>query len=198
MQARGSIYGTVDAGRQWWLWLRGHVLELGWRESKLEQAFFLFFTRRGRELVLSGLLTSHVDDLFTAGEGIEYEESIKELSARICLSLKRVEFRFCGQLVTQFPDYTVKVSQRDGIEALEYAPIDRHRRTKPNLPLLPSELMFLRSVIGSTGWIARQSRFDCAAWVSFVAQSTGNPTMLCANKFTHCAAVLSFGICCKH
>ena len=42
-RARGAIYGTRDAGREWWLFLVEKLVQFGWTESKLEPALFLFW-----------------------------------------------------------------------------------------------------------------------------------------------------------
>ena len=48
------------------------LLSLGWRMSKIEPALLLF----GLDGKLSGLIITHVDDLYCAGEGQVYEASI--------------------------------------------------------------------------------------------------------------------------
>ena len=40
VRAKGAIYGTNNAGRQWWLHLRAILLHNEWRESFYEQCFF--------------------------------------------------------------------------------------------------------------------------------------------------------------
>ena len=81
LRAKGTIYGTRDAGRGWWLKLRRIVLESGWIESKLELAMFLFpeiidTTKR----VCRGIMIAHVDDLLVCGTGEKYQASMDAIS----------------------------------------------------------------------------------------------------------------------
>ena len=175
MRARGSIYGTKDAGRAWWLYLRTHLLELGWAESRIEPAFFVLKEGvRGRQM-LAGVMMSRVDDVFTCGSGKVYETTIQELEVRIRLTIKTGSFTYCGKQVQQNDDYSILIDQTEAIKNLEYIVLDRSRRTKPNLPLNPEEISLLRSANGSLGWIVRQTRIDMAIYASVAAQAVGNP-----------------------
>ncbi|CAE7564243.1 GIP [Symbiodinium pilosum] len=70
LRAKGSIYGTKDAGRSWWKKLYKTLRKNGWRMSAIEPA--LFILADGSSL-LGGLIT-HVDNLYSCGEGQAYVE----------------------------------------------------------------------------------------------------------------------------
>ena len=50
--------------------------------------------------ILISLIT-HVDDLYAAGEGKKYNETIASMEKLLHLTVKKGEFRFCGKNVKQ-------------------------------------------------------------------------------------------------
>ena len=172
-RAKGSIYGTKDAGRSWWIKLLQDAKAEGWIPSKIEAA--LFFLYDGDVLV--GVMVTHVDDLFVCGSGSKYENAMKVLTTKLHLKENSGSFKFCGKNVTQLKDGTITLDQKEMIEVLEYQLISKDRRTKPNLPLTESEKSQFRGLVGSMGWITRQTRPDVLVNVSTAAQTMGNPTV---------------------
>eukprot|EP00435_Cladocopium_sp_Y103_P058473 s1160_g20.t1 len=173
LRAKGSIYGTRDAGRSWWKKLFHALFGQGWIMSKLEAALFFLFDGG----VLVGALAAHVDDLYATGTGEKYEKSMKFLEKEIYLKRKVGDFRFCGKNVKQNPDGSVSLDQIDAIESLEYMVLQKDRRAMPNAPLTEDEKSAFRGLIGSLGWIARQTRPDVLVNVSLASQTMGNPTV---------------------
>lgn len=141
--------------------------------SKLEAALFYLFDSE----VLVGALVAHVDDLYSTGTGKKYEESLKVLEKEIYLKRKVGDFRFCGKNVKQNQDGSVSLDQIDAIESLEYMVLQKNRRVMPNAPLNEDEKSAFRGLIGSLGWIARQTRPDVLVNVSLASQTMGNPTI---------------------
>ena len=172
-RAKGSIYGTKDAGRSWWIKLLQDAKAEGWIPSKIEAA--LSFLYDGDVLV--GVMVTHVDDLFVCGNGSKYENAMKVLTTKLHLKENSGSFKFCGKNVTQLEDGTITLDQKEMIEVLEYQLISKDRRTKPNLPLTDTEKSQFRGLVGSMGWITRQTRPDVLVNVSMAAQTMGNPTV---------------------
>ena len=173
MRAKGAIYGTKDAGRQWWLYLRATLVELGWRESLYEPCLFML---RGPAGELIGLLCTHVDDLFITGNGEEFEANLETLKNKVYLSVTIGEFRYCGKRVRQdLVTYEIKIGQSEAIEAMDFIHIEPYRRKKMEAPLNPEEISGLRSGVGSLGWVARQTRADLAVHASLGAQAMSGP-----------------------
>ena len=76
LRAKGSIYGTRDAGRSWWKKLHRTLKKYHWR---VEAALSILVDDK----MFAGIMASHVDDLFTAGEGSTYDDTRKELEAEL-------------------------------------------------------------------------------------------------------------------
>ena len=171
-RAKGSIYGTKDAGRSWWRKLWKTLKKHGWLMSKIEAALF-FLVQSGQ---LIGVMITHVDDLFSTGEGSSYEATLTEMETELRLKIKRSEFRFCGKNVVQRGG-NVEIDQYDAIEGIDYMVLEASRRKQPNAPLNELEKSQLRALIGQMGWVTRQSRPDLMVNVSVAAQAMGNPTV---------------------
>ena len=170
LRAKGSIYGTRDAGRAWWKKLYKTLRKHGWRMSSIEAA--LFTLAEGGKLL--GILISHVDDLFSAGEGEAYHATLDEMEVELHLTIKRGSFRFCGKNILQ-KGGEIYIDQMDAIEGIDYMILPTDRRKAVNSPLSESEKTAFRGLIGQMGWVVRQSRPDLMVNVSLAAQSMGNP-----------------------
>ncbi|CAJ1448790.1 unnamed protein product, partial [Effrenium voratum] len=171
MRARGSIYGTKDAGRAWWKKLIRSLSAQGWRRSRIESALLFLYVENS----LQGIMITHVDDLFAAGEGKAYDESLKVLEKELHLTIKRGNFRFCGKDLVQHPDYKIELIQKEAIGTIEYQVLDKHRRIVPNSPLSKEGISQFRALIGSMGWVTRQTRPDLMVNVSMASQSMSRP-----------------------
>ena len=66
LRALGSIYGTTDAGRAWYLRSKKILSEYGWEESCLERSVFVLRDRTGGENKVVAVMFAHVDDLLLA------------------------------------------------------------------------------------------------------------------------------------
>ena len=169
-RARGSMYGTKDAGRAWWKKLYKTLKAQERTMSHIEPALFYHIT----DGYLSGVLITHVDDLHCAGEGDKYEETISSMEKEIHLKVKRSEFRFCGKNIVQ-KNGNIEIDQYDAIEGIEYMISNKTRRQQVNAPLNEQEKTQFRGLIGQMGWITRQSRPDLMVNVSMASQSMGAP-----------------------
>lgn len=174
LRAKGSIYGTRDAGRSWWKKLYRVLRESGWTMSKLEPALFYLFDETYN---LTGALVTHVDDLYVTGTGDKFHAIMKRLETEIFLKKKEGKFRFCGKEIEKDEKGSVHLHQADAIESLEYIVLEKYRRTSPNSKLSEEEKSQFRALIGSLGWIARQSRPDVLVNVSMASQKMGSPTI---------------------
>ena len=184
LRAKGSIYGTRDAGRAFWLYLRAIVVAAGWRESRLEAALF-WYVEGG---VTKGALITHVDDLLYAVDpaSAKAKESLDTIAGQINLTMSEVPFVYCGKRLDQTDDGSIHVSMQDAIKALSTVHISKARRAEPEASLDPEEISELRSGFGSLGWIARQLRADVAVVVSLGQQATADPRVRHLTAMNRC------------
>ena len=100
--ARGSVYGTKDAGRSAWLWLRDILLSLGFIESFFEKCLFLLAD--GDKLV--GMLMTYVDDFLHGGDrhSEKWINIIEELKKRVDMLVAGDTFPFLGRTDRRWHD----------------------------------------------------------------------------------------------
>ena len=85
-------------------------------------------------------------------------------------------FRFCGKEIAQDNDYNVTVTCRGTTEKI--GPIRYTNGTrKPDDLASEKEIEQMRSVVGSLGWIARQSRPDLSYDVSWSQGAVSRATV---------------------
>ena len=108
--------------------------------------------------------------MISCGAGEKYEKSMQDLTTKLQLKKKSGEFRFCGKNLMQYEDMSISLEQVDAIEGLEYQVLGKHRRKFPNLPLTKQEKSDFRALIGSTGWVVRQTRPDVMVNVSVASR----------------------------
>ena len=142
--------------------------------SALEPALFYLHDENEK---LKGVISLHVDDAFIAGEGPMFDASLTALEKALDLTFKYGEFVYCGKTVNQDDDYSITVTQPDASMAVEKINLTRQRRKELDQDATPSELTELRSVVGSLGWVARQTRADLAYVQSRLAQRVSRATV---------------------
>ena len=57
------------------------MLEQGWTQNRLDKCLYMLYEWEGGRRKLVGLISTHVDDVLTAGEGKVYEKAIQQLRA---------------------------------------------------------------------------------------------------------------------
>ena len=101
--ARGSIYGTRDAGRSWYQHLRDKLASnFRVHESALEKGLYLY-EFNGR---LTFVTVTHVDDLFYAYDTRckTTKSLLKAIVKEFTMSRKQDDFVFCGRRVRVTPN----------------------------------------------------------------------------------------------
>lgn len=116
MMAKGSIYGTKDAARAFWIYLRGILLDNGAQESQLEPALF-FYTFGG---ILIGIMGSHVDDVIFGydDKNEKMNKWMDKIAKDLHMTVKRNEFNYCGKHVVQEKDGTIYIDMEACTESL--------------------------------------------------------------------------------
>ena len=175
VKARGSIYGTRDAGRGWYLFLREHFKKYGWRELRLEKAIYVWLDRAGE---LRAIAHSHVDDLLAA-----YDESCKEvldildeLQRELHMKMKQNDFLYCGKWVTANDQY-VMATQAAAADALEDTDIPAEWIRDKTMMLPADNQTAYRTAVGMLLWLAGQTRADLSFATSKAARRSGRATV---------------------
>ena len=97
--ALGSIYGTGDASRGWYLFSKAVFLKHGWIESILEKGWFLLPGEHGTVAVAH----THIDDSLIAHDTTSKYAELKIAAVAKELRMKREskdKFTYCGRQIT--------------------------------------------------------------------------------------------------
>ena len=179
--ANTAVYGTRDAGRGWYLYLRKVLNEFGFVESVLERGLYMM---KDGESTLA-VLHTHVDDFLlarcdtNAAATRRLDSVIESLVKRIYL--KRCDassFTHCGKRIT-VDESGITISQASTAADIDDMHIGGgigHKRTS-EAALTTSEQTGYYSVLGQLQWLATQSRPDIACDVNLRAQHRSNPTV---------------------
>ena len=120
---------------------------------------------------------SYVDDVVVTGGGETFEEAFRIVREKLKLKITENNFVFCAKTVSRDDEGSFYVSQEEAAQNIEKIDIDKKRKRDNSASLTETELSELRRVIGSVGWVARQTRGDLLCGVSLLAQSTSRPTV---------------------
>ncbi|CAE7246083.1 RE2 [Symbiodinium natans] len=165
MIARVPVYGTTDAGRNFYLRIVEETKCIGLKSSQIMSALYYARDTSGR---LCAMLCTHVDDFFWAAFG-EGELKIQQLLDHFKIGrIEEGSFRFCGREYAQHPDGTIEINSRDNTRAI--APLEIPKGAKLTTPVTQGQRTALRSVIGSLAWVARATRPDLAYRVNALQQ----------------------------
>ena len=116
---------------------------------------------RSRDGVLQDITALHVDDMVCGG-------------ALPFKYFKKKAGDFLGRFLRQEEDFSIKVSQKDYAEGLEFVRVSRHRRRRREPPVTEEERKQTRVVLGELNWLVSSSRPDLAAFCSLLQQRVNN------------------------
>ena len=170
LRLKRPVYGRPDAPRAWYEQISSFIMrDMGYTRSLLDPALFVHRDKNGKP---NGLLVLHVDDLMIATDGSP------EVETTVDMLYKRFPFgewalvkdspegvTYCGkELVVEREvdgEEVIRMRQRGFVDGrLELVPIDKERKTQPDLEVTPAEKSDFRSVIGSLQWLTNQTRVD--------------------------------------
>ena len=180
-QLLGNAYGRVDAPLLFYKELCLQLEGLGFTRHPLEPCVFMLYT--GSKL--HGILGMHVDDGVYGGDKV-FLDRIAQLQQKLPFgSQKSQNFTFTGIHLEQFPDFSIKASQSEYVQAISQIDIGRPRRMQPDAPVSEQERSKLRGLIGSLQYAISHTRPDMASKLgeiqTQVTQATVQ-TLLHANK----------------
>ena len=172
--ARGSIYGTRDAGRSLYQHFRDRLADkFRVHESALEKGLYLYeFTGR-----LTFITVTHVDDLFYAYDTrSKTTKSLLEVIVKeFNMSRKQDAFVFCRRRVRVTPE-ALLISQEFAASSFASMELCGTQRS-PEIMLTHSEHREYRSLLGELQWLQLQSRPDLSYEVNRAAQRSSTPTV---------------------
>ena len=153
-----AVYGLLNAPKRWYESLSKFLIEDGWIIHSLDKCLF---KRVDQNNVVCGYLGVHVDDVISAGHGLEYEQSLERLRAKFTFgtweSAMEHTVQYCGCEVKQEKDFTITVHQQKFALGIEEIPISAERRLQVNSKLTPGEQSQMRQRLGAMNWRATQS-----------------------------------------
>ena len=154
---RVPIYGSIDAGRGFYLRMDSEVKTAGMKASKVMPALYYHQDENGE---LDAMLCTHVDDLLFAHKP-SGAKVIQEILGKFSVGkTEEGSFRYCGRRFTQHDDFTIEIDAEENTRGIKPILIDKSR--KGTDVVTEKELTSLRSVTGSLAWVARYCRADLA------------------------------------
>ena len=136
----------------------------------------------------SGGFGTHVDDGIAGGNEY-FLEKLGQLKAIFLFgSEEKYHFTFTGIGMTQHDDYSISLSQKTYVEAIESIQVSRERRKNLKDPVSEQEKTQLRGLSGSLSYAAVNTRPDIAAKVGEIQSKTNQAKVediLIANRTLH-------------
>ena len=179
-----GIFGLANSPRLFWRFLRDNLIKLGFVQSTLDKALFMYYANIGseekpmRRLVVA--LGAHVDDLICVGMPPYADPILQKVKNEFDFgawddSRDNNELTYGGKTITKNPDGSVSLSQSSFIRALTLSPVPKWRTMMKDLQLTAAEVTELKSGGGCLHWLTGQTRPDLAAGTSL--NMGGQPTI---------------------
>ena len=170
-----GIFGLANSPRLFWRYLRDSLIKLGFAQSTLDKAVFLFYS--DHELVL--VVGAHVDDLLCAGKPGIGDKVLDSLRSQFDFGewkdiRTEPTLTYGGKEITK-RDGIVTLSQESFIRALTLTPVPKWRVLMKDSSLTAQEVTELKSGGGCLHWLVGQTRPDLAAGTSLAMG--GQPTV---------------------
>ena len=172
MRATGSIYGTTDAGRSWYIHFKNVMRKHGFHELRMELAVYQYRSKVDGKTAC--LAHSHVDDVLATWDD-KYGKEVKAVLDKLVLALhmKRESppFRYCGRDYA-FDDEKITITQKGAALACQDIDLTKERKKQRASPVTEPERSLYRSLLGMLLWISQHTRPDLAVGVGQAATKT--------------------------
>lgn len=177
------MYGLGDSARHWYLTLTDHLKSVECAISKLDKSLFRAYYNNK----MSGILLTHVDDVFYAGNTNFREEIIRSLLKTFKISRQDTgTFTYLGLQIRQEPSHLISVCQDEYASTIsQYRFSSPTRRMELDDPLTADETTSFQCILGKINWITRRTRPDLsydAMEMATYAKSPRVRDMLALNK----------------
>ena len=155
-----SMYGLVDAARNFNKKLNDDLLAAGCTRCTFDKAMYFYF--KGSDLM--GVLAVHVDDVMFAGTEDFYKRIIQSIIKKYTVGrIESDSFNFTGWNLRQDPEGII-LSQQSYLERLsgeDFTALAAPRKDKDEKMDSFGQKCY-RKAVGSLGWVAQVSRPDLA------------------------------------
>ena len=170
-----GIFGLANSPRLFRRHLRDSMVKLGFMQSTLDKAVFLFY--QDKRLVVA--VGAHVDDLLCVGEPGVGDKVLERLRAQFDFGewkdiREEPTLIYGGKEISKKGDI-ITLSQEAFIRALTLTPVPKWRTIMKDSALNAQETTELKSGGGCLHWLVGQTRPDLAAGTSL--NMGGNPTI---------------------
>ena len=181
----GNAYGRVDAPLLFYKELTSQLKDLGFKMHPLEPCVHDLESWKDGKRTLHGVLGTHVDDGVGGGDKL-FHDKLNILRKSLPFgSFKQRRFVFTGIQLEQLPDFSIRASQIDYVNAIPHIEVGMHRRNQPESPVNDTEMTSLRGLIGSLQYATTHTRPDMSAKLGEIQIQLSKPTvqtLLSANK----------------
>ena len=165
----------MDGGRLFYLRLAEELQELGLHKVHSDGALFTY-VKNGQ---LQGLVASHVDDLFIAGNDTFDKEVTEKLKGIFKFSkIEERSFKYCGCRISSKTD-GIELDQNEYVDALEKIE-EMEGSNERNLK--DKEKKAVRAKIGELLWISLMTRPDLSYDVNVLSGEVSNATVKTAKE----------------
>ena len=171
-----GIFGLANSPRLFWRFLRDSLNKLGFVQSTLDKALFIYYEDHKPILVLG----AHVDDLVCAGCPKRADRVLQKVRDTFDFgdwhdSRQESKLVYGGKEISVLEDGTVTLSQEAFIRALTLTPVPKWRTLMKDASLTAAEITELKSGGGCLHWLIGQTRPDLAAGTSL--NMSGSPSV---------------------
>ena len=182
LKLQKNLYGSKQAGRVWYKYLRGGLRKRGFKQSKLDECIFykdgILFIVYVDDAIIIGPNKRKIDEII---ESLKKDYKLKDegdLNEYLGIKMQRLEDG--SRKLTQ-PALIKRILKQ--VQIPEQRPKKRQLQRTPANKVLQKDLGGLprqhnwdyRSVIGMLNWLAKSTRPDIAFAVSQVARFQVNP-----------------------
>ena len=148
-----TLYGLIDAARQFHESVRDKLADLGMTQSKVDSS--LFYKVQNGEVI--GALITPIDDFMHCGNESFHETVMKPLISRFVAGKQESSnFRYIGFEMKQ-TNKEATLDQGNYVNAVEGIQIDPGRAKEKNSLLTTVKQTQLRSLVGQCNWVAQGS-----------------------------------------
>ena len=176
-----AAYGLADAPREWYLEFMRFLQTLPLQQSRYDPCVWYYYkferSKRGSTIkTLAGLIGTHVDDCFFAGESEFKKNVIDKIREKFKIGLELYDdFTFCGIHVKwDDKEKSISLDQDEYINSIKDIDIPDERWKQEDSPCTPNELTIFRGKLGELMWVSGQTRPELSVYTSILSTKTGN------------------------